>query len=64
MGAQMADGAHLEGAKITYMSGRKVTSMSGIGIPELLIFLVPVVAVVAALVAVIRIGFRGSSRER
>jgi len=46
------------------MSGMRVTSMSGIGIPELLIFLVPVVAVVAALVAVIRIGFRGSSRGR
>ena len=56
MGAQVADGAHLEGAKITYMSR--------IGIPELIILLVPVVAVVAALVAVIRIGFRGSSRDR
>jgi len=45
------------------MSGRKA-SMSGIGIPELLIFLVPVVAVVSDKIAVIRIGFRGSSRGR
>ena len=38
--------------------------MSGIGIPELIIVFVPVVAVVAALVAVIRIGLRRSSRDR
>ena len=55
MGAQVADGAHLEGATITLMSA--------FGLGEFVVWLLLVTVTVAFVVAVIRIGFRRTPRS-